>query len=89
VVQGLASRGVPASGGVRERLPRLAELPDPSAGPQAAEETFARAVEHGDEHLINSVVSTPSFLGDSTGQWKDGMESWRTGLGPLGTGAGL
>jgi hypothetical protein len=28
------------------------ELPDPPAGPQAAEETFARAVEHGDEHVI-------------------------------------
>ena len=27
-------------------------LPDPPAGPQAAEETFARAVEHGDEHVI-------------------------------------
>ena len=29
-----------------------AELPDPPGGPQAAEETFARAVEHGDEHVI-------------------------------------
>ena len=29
-----------------------AELPDPPAGPQAAEEVFARAVEHGDEHVI-------------------------------------
>ncbi len=29
-----------------------AELPDPPAGAQAAEETFARAVEHGDEHVI-------------------------------------
>jgi hypothetical protein len=29
-----------------------AELPDPPAGPRAAEETFARAVEHGDEHVI-------------------------------------
>jgi hypothetical protein len=29
-----------------------AGLPDPPAGPQAAEETFARAVEHGDEHVI-------------------------------------
>jgi hypothetical protein len=29
-----------------------AELPDPPDGPQAAEETFARAVEHGDEHVI-------------------------------------
>ncbi|MBO0809506.1 MAG: hypothetical protein J2P32_14505, partial [Actinobacteria bacterium] len=29
-----------------------ADLPDPPAGPQAAEETFARAVEHGDEHVI-------------------------------------
>ncbi len=28
------------------------ELPDPPGGPQAAEETFARAVEHGDEHVI-------------------------------------
>jgi hypothetical protein len=28
------------------------ELPDPPAGPQAVEETFARAVEHGDEHVI-------------------------------------
>jgi hypothetical protein len=27
-------------------------LPDPPSGPQAAEETFARAVEHGDEHVI-------------------------------------
>jgi hypothetical protein len=27
-------------------------LPDPPNGPQAAEETFARAVEHGDEHVI-------------------------------------
>jgi hypothetical protein len=25
---------------------------DPPGGPQAAEETFARAVEHGDEHVI-------------------------------------
>ena len=29
-----------------------AALPDPPSGPQAAEETFARAVEHGDEHVI-------------------------------------
>jgi hypothetical protein len=29
-----------------------AELPDPPAGQQAAEEAFARAVEHGDEHVI-------------------------------------
>ena len=29
-----------------------ARLPDPPTGPQAAEETFARAVEHGDEHVI-------------------------------------
>jgi hypothetical protein len=29
-----------------------AGLPDPPAGPRAAEETFARAVEHGDEHVI-------------------------------------
>jgi hypothetical protein len=29
-----------------------AELPDPPAGPDAAQETFARAVEHGDEHVI-------------------------------------
>jgi hypothetical protein len=29
-----------------------AELPDPPTEPQAAEETFARAVEHGDEHVI-------------------------------------
>jgi hypothetical protein len=28
------------------------ELPDPPAGSHAAEETFARAVEHGDEHVI-------------------------------------
>ena len=28
------------------------ELPGPPSGPQAAEETFARAVEHGDEHVI-------------------------------------
>jgi hypothetical protein len=27
-------------------------LPDPPDGPQAAEEAFARAVEHGDEHVI-------------------------------------
>ena len=26
--------------------------PDPPGGPQAAQETFARAVEHGDEHVI-------------------------------------
>ena len=31
--------------------PRTA-LPDSPGGPQAAEETFARAVEHGDEHVI-------------------------------------
>jgi hypothetical protein len=29
-----------------------AGLPDPPSGPQAVEETFARAVEHGDEHVI-------------------------------------
>jgi hypothetical protein len=29
-----------------------AELPDSPAGPEAAEDTFARAVEHGDEHVI-------------------------------------
>jgi hypothetical protein len=29
-----------------------AGLPDPPSGPRAAEETFARAVEHGDEHVI-------------------------------------
>jgi hypothetical protein len=29
-----------------------AELPDPPAGAQAAEEIFARAVAHGDEHVI-------------------------------------
>ena len=29
-----------------------AGLPDPPVGPQAAEEIFARAVEHGDEHVI-------------------------------------
>jgi hypothetical protein len=29
-----------------------AGLPDPPAGPDAAGETFARAVEHGDEHVI-------------------------------------
>jgi hypothetical protein len=29
-----------------------AGLPDPTSGPQAAAETFARAVEHGDEHVI-------------------------------------
>jgi len=29
-----------------------AELPDPPAGPQAAEEAFALAVEHGDEHVV-------------------------------------
>lgn len=27
-------------------------LPDPPTGPQAADETFARAVQHGDEHVI-------------------------------------
>jgi hypothetical protein len=27
-------------------------VPGAPAGPQAAEETFARAVEHGDEHVI-------------------------------------
>jgi hypothetical protein len=27
-------------------------LPEPPSGPQAAEEAFARAVEHGDEHVI-------------------------------------
>jgi hypothetical protein len=27
-------------------------LPDPPSGPQAAEETFSQAVEHGDEHVI-------------------------------------
>ena len=30
----------------------MAELPDPPDGPQAAEEVFARAVAHGDEHVI-------------------------------------
>jgi hypothetical protein len=29
-----------------------ADLPGPPAGPQAAEDTFARAVDHGDEHVI-------------------------------------
>jgi hypothetical protein len=29
-----------------------AGLPSPPAGPNAAEETFAQAVEHGDEHVI-------------------------------------
>jgi Questin oxidase-like len=29
-----------------------ADLPDPPAGPQATEDVFARAVEHGDEHVI-------------------------------------
>jgi hypothetical protein len=29
-----------------------AVLPDPPSGPQAAEEAFAQAVEHGDEHVI-------------------------------------
>ncbi len=29
-----------------------AELPEPPDGPRAAEETFALAVEHGDEHVI-------------------------------------
>jgi hypothetical protein len=29
-----------------------AELPSAPSGPQAAEDTFARAVEHGDEHVI-------------------------------------
>ena len=29
-----------------------AQLPGPPTGAQAAEETFARAVEHGDEHVI-------------------------------------
>ena len=31
---------------------RRAELPDPPGGSQATEEIFARAVEHGDEHVI-------------------------------------
>jgi hypothetical protein len=30
----------------------LADLPEPPSEPRAAEETFARAVEHGDEHVI-------------------------------------
>jgi hypothetical protein len=29
-----------------------AELPGPPTGAQAAQEAFARAVEHGDEHVI-------------------------------------
>ncbi len=29
-----------------------AALPGPPAGPRAAEDAFARAVEHGDEHVI-------------------------------------
>jgi hypothetical protein len=28
------------------------DLPGPPAGPQPAEDTFARAVDHGDEHVI-------------------------------------
>ena len=44
-------------GADRDATPRPAPaahtaLPDPPSGPQAAEETFARAVEHGDEHVI-------------------------------------
>src|SRR5690242_14986368 len=53
------------TGGIRDRLGRLTELPGwtaaltaqttlpgPPNGPQAAEEAFGRAVEHGDEHVI-------------------------------------
>jgi hypothetical protein len=45
-VAALTSIYTPAAAAAR------AALPDPPNGPQAAEETFARAVEHGDEHVI-------------------------------------
>ena len=44
-----------------------AELPDPPAGPQAAEEAFARAVEHGDEHVIK-FADTATDVYARTGQ---------------------
>ena len=39
------------------------ELPDPPAGPQAAEEAFARAVEHGDEHVIKFADTAADVFG--------------------------
>jgi hypothetical protein len=44
-----------------------AELPDPPAGPQAAEEAFAQAVEHGDEHVIK-FADTATDVYARTGQ---------------------
>ena len=45
------SRG--ADRGLRAAAPAArTDLPGPPAGPQPAEGTFARAVEHGDEHVI-------------------------------------
>jgi hypothetical protein len=40
-----------------------AALPDPPGGPQAAEETFARAVEHGDEHVIKFADTAADVYG--------------------------
>jgi hypothetical protein len=40
-----------------------AGLPGPPAGPQAAEETFARAVEHGDEHVIKFADTAADVYG--------------------------
>jgi Questin oxidase-like len=39
------------------------ELPDSPAGPHAAEETFARAVEHGDEHVIKFADTAADVYG--------------------------
>ena len=44
----------------------LAELPAPPTGPQAAEQAFARAVEHGDEHVIK-FADTAADVYASTG----------------------
>jgi hypothetical protein len=41
------------------------ELPDSPTGPQAAEETFARAVEHGDEHVIKFADTAADVYGRS------------------------
>jgi hypothetical protein len=40
-----------------------ARLPDPPGGPQAAEETFARAIEHGDEHVIKFADTAADVYG--------------------------
>jgi hypothetical protein len=40
-----------------------AALPDPPSGPQAAEEAFARAVEHGDEHVIKFADTATDVYG--------------------------